>query len=140
MAKILYATDYSTASRNVLSYAAALARDKGATLLITHVLEMEAYPVGELFDEESRPPDAEIEKLEAVQPAGSQLPVERRVIFGRPGFPDEAICKLAGDEGVDAIVIGTHGHSMLEHLIGGSVAERIIKRAPCPVVAVKHFN
>ena len=107
---VLFATDYSPASRNVLPYAASLASQQGAKLLIMHVLEREQYPEGEQFDEDEGP---------------------ARV--------DEAICQLAKDEAVDMIVIGTHGHSAIGSVMGGSVADRVVKHAPCPVVAVKHL-
>ena len=136
--KVLYATDYSHASRNVLGYAASLACDRDATLLIIHVLEREQYPVGELFDEDGKPSEEETQLLDAVRPVGFDIPIEHRLVFGAPTRADEAICQLAKEEGVEMIVIGTHGHSALESLMGGSVADRVVKHAPCPVVAVKH--
>ena len=136
--KVLYATDYSPASRNILPYAASLAQDRDATLLIAHVLEREQYPVGESFDEEAGPSKEETQQLESLRPVGFDIPVEHRLVFGTPTKADEAICQLAKDEAVEMIVIGTHGHSAMESLMGGSVAERVVKHAPCPVVAVKH--
>jgi nucleotide-binding universal stress UspA family protein len=138
--KVLYATDYSTVSLNALAYAASLARDRGATLLVTHVLEREQYPVGEAFQEEYGeygPSEEETQQLESIRPVGFDIPVEYRLVFGTPTKANEAICQLAKDEEAEMIVIGTHGHSALESLMGGSVAERVIKHASCPVVAVK---
>lgn len=136
--KVLYATDYSPASRNILAYAASLARDKNATLLIAHVLEREQQPIGEHFDEDPAPSDEEKQQLESTKPVGFDIPIEYRLVFGTPTKADEAIRQLADEEDVEMIVIGTHGHSALESLMGGSVAERVIKHASCPVVAVKH--
>ena len=136
--KVLYATDYSHASRNILACAASLARDRDATLLVTHVLEREQQAVGESFDEDGKPSEEETRQLESVRPVGFDIPIEHRLVYGVPTKADEAICQLAKVEGVEMIVIGTHGHSALESLMGGSVAERIVKHAPCPVVAVKH--
>jgi nucleotide-binding universal stress UspA family protein len=136
--KVLYATDYSPASRNVLTYAASLARDRDATLLITHVLEREQYPVGESFDEDAGPSEEETQQLEAILPDGFDIPIEHRLVFGTPTRADQAICQLASDEAVEMIIIGTHGHSALESIMGGSVAQRVIRHAPCPVIAVKH--
>ena len=136
--KVLYATDYSPASRNILAYAASLARDRDATLLVAHVLDREQYPVGESFDEEGEPSAEEKQQLEAVRPVGFDIPVEHRLVFGTPTKVDEAICQLAEEEAVEMIVIGTHGHSALESIMGGSVAERVVKHATCPVLAIKH--
>jgi universal stress protein A len=53
------------------------------------------------------------------------------------GKPAEEILQVAGDEGVDLIIIGTHGRTGLHHILPGSVAETMVRTAPCPVFAVK---
>jgi nucleotide-binding universal stress UspA family protein len=68
---------------------------------------------------------------------------EHRLLFGEPGSvsavkPADAILKLAQDENVDMIVIGTHGRAGLLRLVMGSVAQQVLNGATCPVVTVKH--
>jgi universal stress protein A len=142
MKKILFATDYSEASQHALQFATSLARDTGALLLIAHVTDREQYPVGELFDEEPEPDPAEMRELKEVLPNDSQVQYEHRLLYGEPGTtetvnPADEIVNLARKEQVDSIVLGTHGRSGLSHLLIGSVAESVIRKAPCPVVTVK---
>ncbi|HVX61782.1 MAG TPA: universal stress protein [Pirellulales bacterium] len=108
--KILFATDYSDSAASALTYAASLARDMGATLLVVHVSQLEEYPVGELFDEEPRPSDAELAELNAIRPPDASIPCEHRLLHGDPA---EAIVKLADGECVNTIIIGTHDRSRL---------------------------
>jgi nucleotide-binding universal stress UspA family protein len=84
MKKILFATDYSEASRHALPFATSLARDAAATLLIAHVTDREQCPVGELFDEEPEPDPAEIHDLRAIVPTDSYLQYEHRLVYGEP--------------------------------------------------------
>lgn len=135
--KILFATDYSTSTDEILTYAASLAREKDASLLITHVSRLEQYPVGELFDEEPDPCDAELAELAAVAPPDPTLRCEHRLLYGDPA---EEIVRLADQEGVDAIVLGMRGHSRLARLFGGGVAEKVRQAARCPVHVYRGHN
>jgi iron-sulfur cluster repair di-iron protein len=132
--KILFATDYSEASQSALTYAASLARDTKATLLVVHVSQLEQYPVGELFDEEPQPSDEELAELRAVKPPDPRIACEHRLLYGDPA---EEIVKLADREGVEAIVIGTHDRSRIARLLGGSVAEKLLRTAHCPVITFR---
>ena len=132
--KILYATDYSEESGYALSVASSWAHATGAGLLIVHVSQYEPYPVGELFDEESKPSPIDLEPLQEVVPTDLEVPYEHRLVYGEPA---EEIIKLAREENVALIVIGTRGTTGLTHLLTGSVAEAVIRQAPCPVVAVR---
>lgn len=139
---ILFATDYSEASRHALQIATSLARDADALLLIAHVTDRELYPVGERFDEEPQPDPAEMHDLKAIVPADPKVKYEHRLVYGEPGSsqtvkPAEEIVKLAKQEKVDVVVLGTHGRSGLSHLLMGSVAEAVVRKAPCPVMTVK---
>ena len=82
--KILYATDYSEASQAALTYAASLARDWGATLLIAHVSDSELYPVGESFPEDPEPPPEELARLREVVPDDESVAREHRLLFAPP--------------------------------------------------------
>jgi universal stress protein A len=140
--KILYATDYSQASKAALPIATCLAREAGATLLIAHVSEHEQYPVGELFDEEPEPDEEELRALKAVVPDDPRVKYEHRLLYGPPGSaetvkPADALLRLAEKERPAGIVIGTHGRSGLAHMLMGSVAESVTRRADCPVVIIR---
>ncbi|QDU74632.1 Putative universal stress protein [Bremerella volcania] len=139
---ILFATDYSPGSAKVLKLATTLAREEDAKLLIAHVTMLEKYPVGEHFNEETEPNPAELKQLKAVVPPDPNVPFEHRLLYGEPGSvevtkPADEIIKLAKQGNVDMIVLGTHGRTGLRHLIMGSVAESLVRHAPCAVVSVK---
>ena len=135
-AKILFPTDYSDASLAAVPHATALARERGATLMIVHVAE----PIGALaaaggFSGAVDPhPEYDAEQLEKVEPADTQVTCERRLLRGRPA---DEIVQLAVDENVDLIVMATHGRTGLGHLLMGSVAEAVVRAAPCPVLTVR---
>jgi len=140
--KILFATDYSEVSDQAFRVAVSLAREEDALLLIAHVSEEEEYPVGELFDEKPEPSPSEIERLQAVVPPGPKVRFKHQLLYGEPGSvettkPAVEIVKLAKQEDVGKIVLGTHGRTGLSHLLMGSVAEAVVRQAPCPVVTVK---
>ena len=132
--QILFATDYSSASQHALNYAASLARDRGATLIIAHVSELEQYPVGELFDEEPRSSEAELNELQAVKVPDPTIHCEHRLLHGAAA---EEIVKLAKEEDVETIVMGAQGRSALGRMLMGSVAEAVIRNAHCTVCALR---
>ena len=133
---ILFATDFSTASDAALHHAEALARQAGARLLIVHVEEPPlAYGGGELYYGIPEPDSARIQAmLEAVKPAATEIPFAHRMGIGDPAAE---IVRIAGDEGVELIVIGTHGRTGMLRLLMGSVAEAVVRRAPCPVMVYR---
>jgi len=134
---ILYATDFSDPARNAFGVAYALARDYGARLLLVHVHELSVTAFGE-YGMVPPAPDMDFAavrtKLSELVPPDGPVPVEVHV---RDGLPAEEIVELAEDQGVDLIVVGTHGRRGLERLLMGSVAEQIVRKAPCPVLTVK---
>ncbi len=134
--RIVYATDFSPLSEVALQYATALARDTGATLLITHVEEDPlAYGAGEGFVALPEWTSEAIRKrLEAVVPPDANVKYEHRLLLGNPA---EMIVQLAEEEKADLVVLGTHGRSGLSRLLMGSVAEAVVREAPCPVLTVK---
>ena len=132
--KIVFATDYSSASQHALNYAASLARDHGATLVIAHVSELEEYPVGELFDEEPRASDAELDELRAVTVPDPRIRCEHRLLHGEAA---EQIVKLAREEDAELIVLGARGRSGPGRAHVGGVAEAVIRDAHCAVCALR---
>jgi nucleotide-binding universal stress UspA family protein len=134
--KILFPTDLSPASNAVLRHATALARGNNASLLILHVEEPPlAYGGGEMFygvGEIST--DALQKMLDKVVPDDPAVKVERRLVMGDPA---SEIPRVAKEENVDLIVLGTHGRTGLLRLLMGSVAELVVRRAHCAVLTVR---
>ncbi len=141
MKKILYPTDYSEPSRYALHFAAVLAGDCQAGLLIVHVSESECCPIGELYDDEPKPNAEELRQLREVIPDDASVPIEHRLVCPAPSsenvHPADEIVKLAQQEDVQAIVLGTHGRTGLSRLLTGSVAASVIRHATCLVVVIK---
>jgi nucleotide-binding universal stress UspA family protein len=134
--KILFPTDFSTSSDAGLAQATSLARDGGGKLIIVHVEEPPAaYGAGEMYYGIPDPDTAGLMKmLEAVVPNDPTVPYEHRLVTGDPATE---IVRLAEQEKVDLIVLGTHGRTGLRRLLMGSVAEAIVRRAPCPVLTYR---
>ena len=130
---ILFPTDFSTASDAALVHAEALARASDAKLLIVHVEEPPlAYGGGELYYGLPEPNSERIQAmLEAVKPADPAVPFRHRLAMGDPAGE---IIKAAGEEEAEMIVMGTHGRTGLFRALMGSVAEAVVRRAPCPVL------
>ncbi|MFZ4637045.1 MAG: universal stress protein [Pirellulales bacterium] len=137
MAKtIVFPTDFSTASDAALEHAATLAKSMGATLLIVHVEEPPlAYGGGELYYGIPEPDSERILKmLEDVKPKDPAVPFTHRLSMGDPAGE---IVRIATDEGAELIVLGTHGRTGVTRLLMGSVAEVVVRRAPCPVLVYR---
>jgi len=134
--KILFSTDFSHTGDAALALATVLARDTGAKLLIVHVEEPPvAYGGGELYYGMPEPNTEDLNKmLNDVTPSDEAIPYEHHMITGSPA---SAIVRFAEDEGVDLIVLGTHGRSGLPRLLMGSVAEAIVRKAHCPVLTFR---
>lgn len=138
---ILVPIDFSSHADAVLEWAAHLAKEHGSKLVLLHAYHL---PVDfQQLEGAYLPPDFwtqvktdAAENLDrAAQPLRDRgLAVETVV---REGYPATAIEEEARSRGVDLVVIGTKGHSGLKHLLLGSVAERVVQKAPCPVLAVK---
>ena len=133
---ILFPTDFSTASDAALVHAEALAKQSGARLLIVHVEEPPlAYGGGELYYGLPEPDSERIIKmLEDVRPQDPAVPFTHRLTMGDPAGE---IVRIATDERAEMIVLGTHGRTGMVRLLMGSVAEAIVRRAPCPVLVYR---
>jgi nucleotide-binding universal stress UspA family protein len=136
---ILFPTDFSDSSDRALVLASSLARDNEARLLIVHVNEPHiGYAEGLAaaytnLTEELRSNAEQL--LERVKPPFADIDYERRLIEGTPAA---AIVKLAEtEEDIDFIVLGTHGRTGVSRLLMGSVAEAVVRKAPCPVLTIK---
>lgn len=135
---ILCPTDFSKESGAAFDMACALARDSRARLIVLHV---ERPPLATLGGQTFVPPlpseyDRERlrEKLQEIRPPEANIAVEHRLEFGEP---DAVILGVAGEVRAGLIVMGIHGGSGVRRLLMGSVAEHIVRKAPCPVLTVR---
>jgi universal stress protein A len=133
---IVFPTDFSTASDAALTHAETLARQSHARLLIVHVEEPPmAYGGGELYYGLPEPNSERILKmLEDVKPADPSVPFAHRLTIGDPAGE---IVRIAGEEKAEMVVMGTHGRTGMTRLLMGSVAEGVVRRAPCPVLVYR---
>jgi nucleotide-binding universal stress UspA family protein len=133
--KILFPTDFSIAADAGLPEAEALAKARGAALVVLHVQEpMLAYD-GALYYGPLEPTTETLDKmLHQIVPVDKTIPVQHRLTMGDPATE---IVRTANEEHVDMIVMGTHGRRGLSRLLMGSVAESVIRHAPCPVLTYK---
>ena len=135
--KVLVPTDFSECSLPGLKAAVEMHRRTGVEVCLLHVTEppFEGLRVqtGNLHKQMDHTAREELRKLaEKHFPHASGL--RRLVVEGRPA---DMICRTAADEQVDAIIIPTHGRSGLKHILLGSVAEEVVRHAPCSVLVVR---
>ncbi|MBY0512300.1 MAG: universal stress protein [Gemmataceae bacterium] len=126
--RILYPTDFSTYSNQAYFHALGLAETYGASLTVVYV-----YTPG---SKDAAGGDRRYwrTQLEQVRPANPDIPVSHVVLEGDPATE---IARYAADAGIDVIVIGTHGRTGVDRLVMGSVAEKVMREAPCSVLVVK---
>lgn len=141
--RILFPTDFSEASKPAQEYACAIADQFGAELHVLHVLAdpmlmmpEPALPVG-LPDNYLIEQKTGAEKaLESLLPA-SWTPGKRVHRATRMGNTYIEIVRYAKEHKIDLLILGTHGRSALMHMLLGSVAEKVVRTAPCPVLTVR---
>jgi nucleotide-binding universal stress UspA family protein len=133
---ILHPTDFSPLSEEALRLAYFLAKDHGARLIVLHVREIPVAVYGEFgyVPVEPENDDAIREQLSRVRPAQSTPRVEHVL---RSGNPAEEIVRIANETPCDLIVMGTHGRTGFARMLMGSVAENVMRKAPCPVLTIK---
>lgn len=140
--RILFPTDFSEGAAHALRYAVDLAKTYNSKLHILHVIYDFTKATGshiphisadELYKEMNEWAIKEIDKS-CIEEIRGLPDVEKTVL---EGIPYEEIINFAEKEKTDIIVIGTYGRSGLERFIFGSTAERVVRRAPCPVLTVR---
>jgi nucleotide-binding universal stress UspA family protein len=140
--KVLVPTDFSESARHALTYGISFAREYQAELVVLHVVEnltvgyasdLFPVPMAEVFQEISGYAKAELAKLGAVA-REKKVEVVEQVVQGKPSAE---IIRFAREAEVDMIVLGTHGKGMLDQALFGSTTERVVRRAPCPVLTVR---
>jgi nucleotide-binding universal stress UspA family protein len=140
--RILAPTDFSDPSKQAVAYAFELAQHFGATLILLHAIEIPAYAsegfippsLGTtLMDDIERQAYADLAQL-LPEAQDAKVDVARCVVVG---MPSQAIIESAEAEKADLIVMATHGRTGFKHLILGSVAERVVRTASCPVLTIR---
>ncbi len=140
--RILFPTDFSEGSYYALPYAVDLARFYNARLYILHVIYdvvkvtgwyVPHVPIEELYKDMTEHAWKEMERCCIEETRGLQN-VEKMVI---KGIPSDEILRYASEEKIDMIVMGTQGRTGIDRIIFGSTAEKVVKRAPCPVLTVR---
>lgn len=134
--KILHPTDYSELSRPAFDLACALSRDFGAELILCHVSPPPIIAAGEgaVIDFPTGEAEQMTARLERLNPDDPHVWVTHRLLRGDPAAE---VVRLADEVKPDLIVMGTHGRGGLSRLLMGSVAEGVMRKAPCPVVTMK---
>lgn len=135
---ILHPTDFSDPAQGSFQLACALASDMKARLIAFHVVPPFAAYMDDLIDYTS--PDHELkawEKLRRLQQTAQEgygLDIDIDLSEGEPAAE---ILKVVRDRHCDLIVMGTHGRTGLRHLLMGSIAERVVRKADCPVLTAR---
>ncbi|MCK9240703.1 universal stress protein [Desulfocurvus sp.] len=139
--KILCAVDFSDSSRIVAEYAATLAAKLGAEVVVLYVAPSLTQYVG------FHVPPSSIESFVGGIVDGAEQTMEKFItehFQGTPaegkvttGYAAEEILTVAQENGVDMIVMGTHGRKGIDRILFGSVAEKVVKSAPIPVFTVR---
>ncbi len=144
LTQILVPTDFSEHSSRALGYAAALARQLGAKLVLLHVVAGEAlenlakahvppHPVDLVYEDLGQQVRGQF--VQHVAP-GVRKTLETETLV-LPGVPFMEILRVARVRSVDLIVMATHGRTGLSHALMGSVTEKVIRKAPCPVLSIR---
>lgn len=142
--KILLPTDFGPSSERAATHAAAIARGLGASVHLVHVLDEPFVTPGawhlrptERADFREQRYHESRAKLAALATTILQHATDRITIEVRTGTPAEAIVDAAVDYGADLIVMSAPVRNGLSNIVMGSVAERVLRAAPCPVLAVR---
>jgi nucleotide-binding universal stress UspA family protein len=143
MRRIVHPTDFSPASAPAFREALELAKENRASLSVLHVLPTlpmlpDAYIAAPAYEEmltaQRRQADQQMQKVvKRAQAAG----VKATGTVVDVGVAADQIVRFAKRQGADVIVMGTHGHGLLARVVLGSVAERVVSRASCPVLTVR---
>ena len=140
--KIMVATDFSPHSEVAINYATEFSKTFGAEILLASIVEepslmAELPPMGEAYF----PPNLAEMQQQSAEKALQRKIEEHGLSNARTivtvGTPFVEIVRIAREEEVDLLIIGTHGRGAIAHMLLGSVAEKIVRKAPCPVLTVR---
>lgn len=139
--KILCPIDFSACSIHALSYAIDLSTKNKASLHLIYVVETHVNDTRDILNQidlllDDTQSDVLKIRLISLIPDNIQKSITIETIVVK-GIPYIEIVKTARDKQMDLIVMGTHGRTGLEHILIGSVAQRVIQKAPCPVFSIR---
>jgi nucleotide-binding universal stress UspA family protein len=140
--KILVPIDFSDYSKSSLKYATSFAKKFNSEITLIYVVEPVIYPPDFSMGQIAIPSvnaEWDLKAKEELEKLGKQeIPESIKVsILIKTGKPFLEIIDTAADENVDLIIIATHGHSGVEHILFGSTAEKVVRKAPCPVLTLR---
>ncbi len=140
--RILVPTDFSEPATVALKWATTLARELDGQLYMLHVVpepyaypwgsELSTMPLTDILEQSEKSAEERMHQLAAE----TQLPLDRVVTRAVIGTPVDQILATIAEHNIDLVVLGTHGRGMVGHLLLGSVAERVIRRSPVPVLTL----
>ena len=142
MRRILIPTDFSEPARQAQAYAIALAEKFGSELHLMHIVPEVVIPFPDASTSWTMPATVQKDQLKnaemrLLQQLDTQWAKDHGVVqITKVGSPVEEIINYAKENEIDLIVIGTHGYSGFVHFVLGSVAEKIVRMATCPVLTV----
>ncbi|NLT50962.1 MAG: universal stress protein [Ignavibacteria bacterium] len=140
--KILVPVDFSDYSKKALNFASDFSRQYNAELLLVYVVEPTVYPADFSMGQVSIPMmDTDLTEraqteLETLAQKEINPNIKHQVII-KSGKPFVEIIECASEFDADLIIIATHGHTGVEHLLFGSTAEKVVRKAPCPVLTIR---
>jgi nucleotide-binding universal stress UspA family protein len=145
LTRILVATDFGQAAGAALDYGRALARTFGAKLTLLYVIGdimtsgygVDGYVAGN-SDLQREAEEGARQQLDALLTERDRTDLGGKTVLLTSNSPAVTIIDFARDMNADVIIMGTHGRGAVSHLLMGSVAERVVRIAPCPVLTVKH--
>lgn len=138
---ILVPTDFSEYANDALDYAIELAKTLQARLTLLHIIQLTPMTMGDMYGSsleaylEAMENEAQ-KHMEALLNRVHQEGLEGETAIVQ-GVPFQLIVDMAGSQDVDLIVMGTHGRTGLTHVLMGSVAERVVRLSPCPVLVTR---
>ena len=140
--KVLVPIDFSDYSKSALKYAVNFAKSFNAEIILVYVVEPIIYPpdfsMGQIampsinteWDDRAKDELQKLAKSEIADIANVKTVI-------KTGKPFVEIIETAKEENIDLIIIATHGHSGVEHILFGSTAEKVVRKAPCPVLTLR---
>ena len=140
--KVLVPIDFSDYSKSALKYAINFVKSFNAEIILVYVIEPTIYPPDFSMGQIAIPTlDVEMDKRAADELsslAKKELPADMKYkTLIKSGKPFIEIIDTSVEEDVDLIIIATHGHTGVEHILFGSTAEKVVRKAPCPVLTLR---
>lgn len=140
--KILVPIDFSDYSKKALQYTVKFAKSFSAELYLVYVIEPMVYPadlsMGQMVIPQSEVNLSEKANNELAELATNAIGESLKYnILIKTGKPFMEVIETASEVDADLIIIATHGHTGVEHLLFGSTSEKVVRKAPCPVLTLR---